>query len=137
MSNSNESSAQNIPIRVRKADPSLPIPSSYSTTPRGTIFSTTPGGTRIIYDRHTLLNLRNSPLSRTPPANLGFIPGVTKSSYTQNQLHPSMVHHHTPLQNSFSAISELDPEKEEKEDDEEGHKKKQGDSGELFDMEME
>lgn len=34
-------------------------------------------GTRIIYERKFLLELRNSPLSRTPPQNLPLIPGVT------------------------------------------------------------
>ena len=34
-------------------------------------------GTRIIYERKFLLELRNSPLSRTPPRNLPLIPGVT------------------------------------------------------------
>ena len=34
-------------------------------------------GTRIIYERKFLLELRNSPLSRTPPQNLPPIPGVT------------------------------------------------------------
>ena len=34
-------------------------------------------GTRIIYDRKFLLQLRNSPLSKTPPSNLPVIPGVT------------------------------------------------------------
>ena len=34
-------------------------------------------GTRIIYERKFLLDLRNSPLSRTPPRNLPLIPGVT------------------------------------------------------------
>ncbi len=38
-----------------------------STTPNGTIFGVTPGGSRITYDRETLLSLRNSPLSQTPP----------------------------------------------------------------------
>lgn len=37
-------------------------------------------GTRIIYDRNTLLSLRNSPLSRTPPAKLAFVAGVTGAS---------------------------------------------------------
>ncbi len=40
-------------------------------------YSTTPGGTRIIYDRATLINLRNSPMSRTPPKGMAVIPGVT------------------------------------------------------------
>lgn len=34
-------------------------------------------GTRIIYERKFLLELRNSPLSQTPPRNLPLIPGVT------------------------------------------------------------
>jgi len=46
-------------------------------TPGGTIFGTTPGGTRIIYDRLFLLKQKTSQLSRTPPVNLPNIPGVT------------------------------------------------------------
>ncbi|KAL4240309.1 Eukaryotic translation initiation factor 4E binding protein (EIF4EBP) [Mactra antiquata] len=53
------------------------IPSDYSTTPGGSIFSTTPGGTRIFYDRAFLMQCRNSPLAKTPPANMANIPGVT------------------------------------------------------------
>ena len=34
-------------------------------------------GTRIIYDRKFLLQMRNSPLAKSPPANLPVIPGVT------------------------------------------------------------
>ncbi|XP_028273944.1 eukaryotic translation initiation factor 4E-binding protein 1-like [Parambassis ranga] len=52
------------------------MPQEYSSTPGGTLFSTTPGGTRIIYDRKFLLQCRTSPLTRTPP-NLPDIPGVT------------------------------------------------------------
>ncbi|TPP61979.1 Eukaryotic translation initiation factor 4E-binding protein 2 [Fasciola gigantica] len=51
----------------------LKLPSIFAslrTTPGGTLFSTTPGGTRIIYDRDFMLQCRNSPLSRTPPAEL-------------------------------------------------------------------
>merc|ERR1712178_148593 len=47
-------------------------------TPGGLHFlGTTPGGTRIIYDRNTLLHYRQSPLSKTPPVGLPVIPGVT------------------------------------------------------------
>ena len=53
------------------------MPTEYGTTPGGTIFGTTPGGTRIIYERAFLMKMRNSPLARTPPANLPVIPGVT------------------------------------------------------------
>ncbi|RWS23650.1 eukaryotic translation initiation factor 4E binding protein-like protein [Leptotrombidium deliense] len=53
------------------------LPHDYSSTPGGTLFSTTPGGTRIIYDRGFLLQMRGSPLTKTPPTNLPNIPGVT------------------------------------------------------------
>lgn len=53
------------------------IPMDYSTTPGGSIFSTTPGGTRIFYERSFLLQCRNSPLAKSPPANMAQIPGIT------------------------------------------------------------
>ncbi|KAM9451057.1 eukaryotic translation initiation factor 4E-binding protein 1 [Clarias gariepinus] len=53
------------------------LPHDYSSTPGGTLFSTTPGGTRIIYDRKFLLECRSSPLAQTPPSCLPDIPGVT------------------------------------------------------------
>ncbi|XP_045213567.1 eukaryotic translation initiation factor 4E-binding protein 1-like [Mercenaria mercenaria] len=53
------------------------LPSDYSTTPGGSIFSTTPGGTRIFYERAFLMQCRESPLAKTPPANMANIPGVT------------------------------------------------------------
>ncbi|XP_043823534.1 eukaryotic translation initiation factor 4E-binding protein 1-like [Dromiciops gliroides] len=49
----------------------------YITTPGGTLFSTTPGGNRIIYDRKFLMECRNSPVAKTPPRDLPTIPGVT------------------------------------------------------------
>lgn len=64
------SHAQAIPSRkVLVTDPNQ-MPDVYSSTPNGTLYSTTPGGTRIIYERAFLMNLKNSPLSRTPPKNL-------------------------------------------------------------------
>ena len=63
-------------IKVTVNHPS-DMPLDYGTTPGGTIFSTTPGGTKIIYDRKFLLEMRNSPMSKTPPRNLPKIPGVT------------------------------------------------------------
>ncbi|CAL7941910.1 unnamed protein product [Xylocopa violacea] len=67
--------SQNIPSkRIVINDPSQ-LPADYSSTPGGTLFSTTPGGTRIVYDRDFLMNLRNSPISRTPPRNMPSIPG--------------------------------------------------------------
>lgn len=80
-----------------------------STTPGGTIYGTTPGGkfnfhlsndhflqlkqknnqntkgTKIQYSKEALLFLRNSPLSKTPPCNMPFIPGITVGSGNQNQ----------------------------------------------------
>ncbi|XP_071379254.1 eukaryotic translation initiation factor 4E-binding protein 1-like [Centroberyx affinis] len=53
------------------------MPHDYCTTPGGTLFSTTPGGTRIIYDRKFLLECRSSPVAKTPPRGLPAIPGVT------------------------------------------------------------
>ncbi|CAG8433808.1 12497_t:CDS:2 [Ambispora gerdemannii] len=74
---SSTTTARDIPA-IKKAEPGVPHPTHFSTTPAGTIYSSTPGGSRIVYDRSTLLNLANSPLAKTPPSNLAFIPGVTK-----------------------------------------------------------
>ncbi|XP_077433454.1 eukaryotic translation initiation factor 4E-binding protein 3-like [Vanacampus margaritifer] len=66
-----------IPTRVLTLKDWSQLPDCYSQTPGGTLFSTTPGGTRIIYDRKFLLDCRNSPIARTPPCCLPQIPGVT------------------------------------------------------------
>lgn len=58
------------------------MPSDYGTTPGGTMFAHTPGGTRIVYERAFLLQMRQSPLARSPPANLPVIPGVTVPAST-------------------------------------------------------
>lgn len=58
------------------------MPSDYGTTPGGTMFAHTPGGTRIVYERAFLMQMRQSPLARTPPANLPVIPGVTVPAST-------------------------------------------------------
>jgi len=53
-------------------------PNNLSMTPGGTLYATTPGGTKIAYDRNTMLLIgKNSPMSRTPPSGMAFIPGVT------------------------------------------------------------
>uniref|UniRef100_A0A8C8I633 Eukaryotic translation initiation factor 4E binding protein 2 n=1 Tax=Oncorhynchus tshawytscha TaxID=74940 RepID=A0A8C8I633_ONCTS len=66
-----------IPTRTVLINDTTQLPHDYCTTPGGTLFSTTPGGTRIIYDRKFLLDRRNSPIAQTPPAHLPIIPGVT------------------------------------------------------------
>ena len=72
------SSSQGIAIRrVSVTSPQDMPTKGIAETPGGTIFGTTPGGTRIIYDRLFLLKQKTSQLSRTPPVNLPNIPGVT------------------------------------------------------------
>lgn len=51
------------------SDP-IQMPDVYSQTPNGTMYSTTPGGTKLIYERAFMKNLRASPLSQTPPRNI-------------------------------------------------------------------
>ncbi|XP_076836420.1 eukaryotic translation initiation factor 4E-binding protein 1 [Brachyhypopomus gauderio] len=78
MSMSGQTSSQAIPATRRvTVDDAAHLPQDYCTTPGGTLFSTTPGGTRIIYDRKFLLDCRRSPLAHTPPCCLPDIPGVT------------------------------------------------------------
>lgn len=68
---------RDIPVRrIMLTDPSQ-IPRDFSQTPSGTIYCTTPGGTRIVYDRSLLMKLSCSPLTKSPPSNLKPIPGVT------------------------------------------------------------
>ncbi|XP_027316311.2 eukaryotic translation initiation factor 4E-binding protein 2 [Anas platyrhynchos] len=71
------SQSRAIPTRTVALSDATQLPPDYCTTPGGTLFSTTPGGTRIIYDRKFLLDRRNSPMAQTPPCHLPDIPGVT------------------------------------------------------------
>ncbi|XP_007554883.1 eukaryotic translation initiation factor 4E-binding protein 3-like [Poecilia latipinna] len=91
-----------IPTKVLTLKDWSQLPDCYSQTPGGTLFSTTPGGTRIIYDRKFLLDCRNSPLARTPPCCLPQIPGVTV---------PATHAHHT------GKLQDLKEEAEEEEKD--------------------
>jgi len=72
----NASETRSIPTRTVVINEPKEMPSNYSETPGGTMFSTTPGGTRIIYDRSFLMACRNSPLAKSPP-KLPKIPGIT------------------------------------------------------------
>lgn len=70
------SSTEGIPIRRLVVNDPKDMPLHYGETPGGSIFSTTPGGSRIYYDRAFLLSRRDSPMTRSPPS-LPFIPEVT------------------------------------------------------------
>ncbi|XP_063723586.1 eukaryotic translation initiation factor 4E-1A-binding protein homolog [Symsagittifera roscoffensis] len=61
-----------IPIRYFKDESELPQNVSYSLG--GTIYGTTPGGTRIIYSRDSLMRYKDSPHAKTPPQFLNDIP---------------------------------------------------------------
>lgn len=68
--------SKTIPIRTRQGETIDFVDVSQSVG--GTIYGTTPGGTRYVYKRDMLLSFRNTPLSCTPPVDLPIIPGVTK-----------------------------------------------------------
>ncbi|XP_041362878.1 eukaryotic translation initiation factor 4E-binding protein 2-like [Gigantopelta aegis] len=71
------SRVREIPTRRVLLNDISQLPGDYCTTPGGTLFSTTPGGTRIVYERSFLLKCRNSPLTKSPPTNMAKIPGIT------------------------------------------------------------
>merc|ERR1711974_348842 len=48
-----------------------------SKTPGGSIYGTTPGGTKKMYSTSELLFLGSSPICRTPPEGMATIPGIT------------------------------------------------------------
>ncbi|KAF9581580.1 Eukaryotic translation initiation factor 4E-binding protein 2 [Lunasporangiospora selenospora] len=141
------SNSKAIPLPSRRAEPGTPIPMDYGTTPGGTIYSSTPGGTRIIYDRNTLLSLRNSPLSRTPPAKLAFVAGVTGSSLPHQGVGShGRTHLNVETHDSGSDSDEDSDEEKRKafakaQEDEEtkAHAAASKDikDGQLFDMDME
>ena len=90
------------------------MPTEYGTTPGGTIFGTTPGGTKIIYERAFLMKMRNSPLARTPPANLPVIPGVTApKDANSNRKSPEKDHKESEMPHHLSKITESTKEEED------------------------
>jgi hypothetical protein len=63
------SNSEGIPIRRMVVHDAKDMPLHYGETPGGSIFSTTPGG------RHSIgLQMRESPMTRSPPSNLPYIP---------------------------------------------------------------
>ncbi|CAG8442960.1 10166_t:CDS:2 [Funneliformis mosseae] len=121
--------ARDIPA-IKKAEPGTPLPPNYSTTPLGTIYSSTPGGSKIMYDRTTLLNLANSPLAKTPPSNLAYVPGV------EGHLAPPNVHPFPGLQQQGGNDKHSDTAGGESGDDDVHDNKEHQDHG-VFDMDME
>ncbi|XP_020383113.1 eukaryotic translation initiation factor 4E-binding protein 2 [Rhincodon typus] len=79
-----QSECRVIPTRRVTLNDATQLPHDYCTTPGGTLFSTTPGGTRIIYDRKFLMECRHSPVAKTPPRYLPHIPGVTTPGTTDD-----------------------------------------------------
>ncbi|KAL9658558.1 hypothetical protein ABK040_006097 [Willaertia magna] len=75
-----KSSASFIPINrsatIKVEDRDILL-SDISQTPGGTLYGTTPGGTRRVYSRNALLYYRHSPMAKSPPMNLPSIPGIT------------------------------------------------------------
>ncbi|GAM26973.1 hypothetical protein SAMD00019534_101480 [Acytostelium subglobosum LB1] len=62
------STTRAIPFNMRDRDHI-----NFSTSLGGTLYGTTPGGTKKVYDRSTMLHYRNSPLAKTPPPELATI----------------------------------------------------------------
>lgn len=62
-------------------------------------------GTRIVYERAFLMNLRNSPISRTPPKNMPSIPADLLKNTTINTML------NTSLNNSTKGLLSIVPAK--------------------------
>ncbi|NXE29802.1 4EBP2 protein, partial [Ardeotis kori] len=87
------SQSRAIPTRTVTLSEAAQLPPDCCTTPGGTLFSTTPGGTRIIYDRKFLLDRRNSPMAKTPPCHLPDIPGVTSPGGEEPKVDANNLNH--------------------------------------------
>ena len=61
-------------------------------------------GTKIIYERAFLMKMRNSPLARTPPANLPVIPGVTAPK-DANRKSPEKEHKESDMTPHLSTVT--------------------------------
>uniref|UniRef100_A0A8D2CQC0 Uncharacterized protein n=1 Tax=Sciurus vulgaris TaxID=55149 RepID=A0A8D2CQC0_SCIVU len=67
-------------------------PRTIAPTPVGTLFSITPGGTRIIYDWKFLMECQNSAVTKTFPRDLPTIPGVTSPASDEASMEASQSH---------------------------------------------
>lgn len=67
------------PVKIPQPTPGSPLEMTLSSSPNGTIYGTTPGGSRIRYQRNELLNIRTSPLIQAAASNMQIphIPGIT------------------------------------------------------------
>merc|ERR1712137_1433896 len=74
MADRNKSDSKGLAIPGREGE--YLDPRTLSTTPGGSIYGTTPGGTKIMYTRDALLFLGSSPICKTPPSGMAHIPGI-------------------------------------------------------------
>jgi len=102
--------SQVIPSRRMVISSTNDLPNDYSTTPGGTFYSTTPGGTRIVYERNFLMALRNSPMAKTPPKNLQFIPGFSPTKQSglcdNNNTHKLAERKNSPDNSCTSSVAQ-------------------------------
>lgn len=77
------SSSIDIPGKLRAQHPHL---NNISESVGGTIYATTPGGTKIVYRREELVHLSKSPLAKSRPLNMPELPGVTTSSSSSSAI---------------------------------------------------
>ncbi|XP_054710694.1 eukaryotic translation initiation factor 4E-binding protein 1-like [Uloborus diversus] len=102
------SNNREIPSRRVVINDASQLPIDYSSTPGGTIFATTPGGTRIIYDRSFLMQMRNSPIARTPPKNLPNIPGITSPNQNKPKENGAIVEGEGKQENHEEVLFTMD-----------------------------
>lgn len=67
------------PVKIPQPTPGSPLEMTLSSSPNGTIYGTTPGGSRIRYQRNELIHIRTSPLIHAAASNMHIphIPGIT------------------------------------------------------------
>jgi len=106
-----------IPTRRVVINNESDMPTSYGTTPGGTMFAHTPGGTRIVYERAFLIQMRESPLAKSPPANLPAIPGVTSPAASSTKSNNTSGGGGSESPNKLQTVKEEDSSNLLKDDD--------------------